>query len=160
MSFKSGLYEKSLFYNLMIYGLFRQIQLHPLADNRHKDSSWVLFKNDQLFKVAISKESSYDYFSNKLSDSIVFGTLLKMAKCFSKMNNFKETYGCLEEAEAIESRNSYLYFLYAKTSGYTSLYNQIQIQKASNYLRKSKFLFTKDGFFQQNEKTLNKLKLN
>ena len=158
--YKSGLYQKSLFYSLLVYGILKQMSFQPITNKDREERNWVRFKNNKLFKVVISKnDTQTNYFSNKLSDSLLFDTLLKLSKCFSKMNNFKETYECLEEAEMIESRSSYLYFLLAKTNGYTSLFNQSQIQKASNYLRKSKFLFTKEIFFENAERTLNKLKL-
>lgn len=133
-SFSNREFENCLFYLVTIYSCFANKEGKRLECDETTDRL-------RLVEDVINSEIKFlkiNEFQNKLSDSIVFYSLLKMGKCFNRLGNFKEARECLDKAAEFDKNSVRLLYLFARNTIDDSSIDMAKINQSLSYLKKTR----------------------
>ena len=152
-------FEKSLYAFVLAYSLFKEVRLEKVKGEPVESSIPTFRKGKELLSVIVKESENTNQISVKLNNSLLFYALLGMAECFNNMLNFKESQDCLNEAESIQTENSYLAFLNSQNCGFNCKGEQEYLSKASAQLKRAKRLFDSESFYRNPEPLLRTFQL-
>lgn len=134
LSFSNREFENCLFYLITIYGCLTGEEGRRLRLDETTGKCRLVELNTKR-GVLILGDSE---FQNKVFNSVLFYSLLKMAECFNRLGNFKEARECLEKAEEYNKNNIKLLYLFAKNTIDDCSIEKVKINQSLSYLKKTR----------------------